>query len=456
MDKISVLIVTYNYGRYLRDCLNSVLSQDCGEELEILVVDDGSTDETRRIVEEFPQVRYLYQEHAGVSSARNRALKEATGSFFAFLDADDMWAPGKLRLQMNYLQAHPDCQAVFTAYENFLESPLTGEEDWVRRCISFSQRDRFCLPTALFRRDVCRQLGEFAPALIRGEDSDWTGRLRVKALTSGYIGQCLYLRRLHGQNLMNRSSGETHSEIQQTHMNLVSGAIQMTREKASFLPEGISVIIPVWNGEKHIQECVQSVLQQASDLGDLPLEVLVMNDGSTDRTAQMALDAGATVCTLPHKGVSAARNMGLIRAKYSQVFFLDGDDRLSSGALKALYDVLSSQSELMAVFSYARDFSAAGVGARYSGCLPGCALIRKSVFRKVGQFNETLQTGETVEWMVRFRDANLPHTLIDRVTLERRIHENNTGRTMRSQEQQDYARILRMHLRKNREKGSQP
>lgn len=456
MDKISVLIVTYNYGRYLPQCLNSVLVQDCGGELEILVVDDGSTDDTARIASEFPQVRYIRQEHLGVSAARNRALAEATGESLAFLDADDLWKPEKLRLQLEYLRAHPDCQAVFTAYENVLEEGLTGEEPWVRRCIAFAKRDRSCLPTGLFRREACAALGAFSTTLSRCEDTDWTGRMAGKGIVSGYLPQVLYLRRLHGGNMMNRSEHECCREVYRSHMGAVQEQVRRKGSRAGFLPEGISVIVPVWNGEKYIVPCVESILAQRAGLGAVPLEVVVADDGSTDNTAALAEQAGAVVYRLPHGGVSAARNAGLIRAKYSCVFFLDSDDLLSPGALKALYDVLQAQPEQMAVFSQARDFSEMGTGRSYSGCLPGCALIRKEVFKKIGLFNQQLQTGETVEWMVRFRAGGLPHTQIDRVTLERRVHESNTGRLMREQEKQDYARILREHLRQKREKRGEP
>lgn len=453
MDRISVLIVTYNYGRYLKQCIESVLAQTVDAELEILVVDDGSTDDTRAVAAEFPQVRYIHQEHLGVSAARNRAVAEATGEYLAFLDADDLWKPEKLELQLDYLKEHPDCPAVFTGYENFVQPPLTGQEDWVLRCISFARTDRSCLPTALFRRAAAEELGAFDGALSRGEDSDWTARMKEKGLAGGYLPQILYLRRLHGDNLMNRTARETAREIMGVNMRQVRARVRKDAERARFLPEGISVIIPVWNGEKFIKDCVESVLNQRDELGGVPLEVVVADDGSTDRTAQLAEQAGAVVYRLPHGGVSAARNAGLIRAKYACVFFLDSDDLLSPGALKALYNALSAQPELAAVFSHARDFSEQGVGRSYSGCLPGCALIRKEVFRKVGLFNENLQTGETVEWMVRFRGSGLPHALIERVTLERRVHESNTGVVLRRQEQQDYARILREHLKRKREQG---
>ena len=464
MSKISVLIVTYNYGAYLKPCLESILAQDYKEELEILVVDDGSTDDTGQVVQAFSQVRYIYQEHKGVGSARNRALKEATGDFFAFCDADDIWKKEKLRIQMDYLREHPDCQIVFTGYENFLEKSVVAEEKWVKNCISFAREDRNCLPTALFRRELFFRMGGFSEELERGEDTEWSRRLRIIDAKSGYIDQCLYLRRLHGNNLTQKSDKDTLEDSYKLYRDVFFKSIRNTGKKTNFLEDGISVIIPVWNGEAYIKECIESVARQQADFAELPIEIIVADDGSTDNTVAIARDCGATVYELAHKGTSAAKNSGVIKAKYSYVIFLDADDRLTEGSLKSLYDTFEEKPMLTAVFSHARDFytektdelsgavATERVSSRvYSGCLPGCGLIRKSVFRKIGLFNESLQTGETVDWMARFRDSGLSSELIDAVTLERRIHETNTGKVLRSQEQQDYARILRERLRQRKE-----
>ena len=154
MARISVLIVSYNYGRFLRACIESVLAQTCSEELEIVLVDDGSTDETAGLLRAFPMVRRVFQAHSGVAAARNRALREASGDYIAFLDADDLWKKDKLALQLKYLREHPDCEIVFTGYENFLEDGVSPDEKWVRQNILFAAKNRTCLPTALFTRSV--------------------------------------------------------------------------------------------------------------------------------------------------------------------------------------------------------------------------------------------------------------------------------------------------------------
>ena len=89
---ISVIVPVYKVEKYLCRCIDSILAQTY-QDFEIIVIDDGSVDDTAEIVSKYSEVKYLYQEHSGVSVARNKAIQMAEGEFVAFLDADDMWAP---------------------------------------------------------------------------------------------------------------------------------------------------------------------------------------------------------------------------------------------------------------------------------------------------------------------------------------------------------------------------
>ncbi len=108
MPRVSVIIPTYNNGRYLAGALQSVFTQTYTD-YEVVVVDDGSTDDTKEVVEPFEkQVRYLYQANSGIASARNLGISWASGEFIAYLDADDIWYPNKLEKQVGFLDAHPE------------------------------------------------------------------------------------------------------------------------------------------------------------------------------------------------------------------------------------------------------------------------------------------------------------------------------------------------------------
>lgn len=111
---VSIIIPTYNYGRYLSKAVKSCLDQSY-RNIEVILVDDGSTDDTRSIVSGIDdRIVYVYQENRGVSAARNKGLKVASGAFIAFLDADDYLLPDSVTMRVEVLRKHPDVGIVFT------------------------------------------------------------------------------------------------------------------------------------------------------------------------------------------------------------------------------------------------------------------------------------------------------------------------------------------------------
>jgi glycosyltransferase involved in cell wall biosynthesis len=119
MPKISVIIPAFNSARFITAAIDSALSQTHPAD-EIVVVDDGSTDNTRDIVAALP-VRYIYQKNAGPSAARNTGIRAATGELLAFLDADDLWLPHKLTTQLKALEARPAAGFSFSTVWNLYE-----------------------------------------------------------------------------------------------------------------------------------------------------------------------------------------------------------------------------------------------------------------------------------------------------------------------------------------------
>jgi glycosyltransferase involved in cell wall biosynthesis len=116
MPEVSVIIPTYNSANYLTQAVDSVLAQTFRDN-EILVVDDGSTDETEDVMRRYNSpVRYIRQKNGGVASARNRGIAESRGRYIAFLDADDTWYPIKLERQLAALDNRSDCQLCYSAF----------------------------------------------------------------------------------------------------------------------------------------------------------------------------------------------------------------------------------------------------------------------------------------------------------------------------------------------------
>ena len=111
---VTVVIPTYNRSAIVRRAIESALNQTYAN-LECVVVDDGSSDDTRSVVESYgPRVRYFYQENAGVTAARNHAMRRAQGEFLAFLDSDDLWKPWRIESQVAALRRHPEAGLAWT------------------------------------------------------------------------------------------------------------------------------------------------------------------------------------------------------------------------------------------------------------------------------------------------------------------------------------------------------
>ena len=119
--KFSVIIPAYNAALYIKNSINSVLNQTIGD-FEVLVVDDGSTDNTREIVMTFQdkRLRYVYQSNGGVSSARNMGIRNAKGKYICFLDADDLWKSNHLAVVSQLIEKYPEASVYLTGYEILL------------------------------------------------------------------------------------------------------------------------------------------------------------------------------------------------------------------------------------------------------------------------------------------------------------------------------------------------
>jgi glycosyltransferase involved in cell wall biosynthesis len=208
---ISVIVVTYNRAHFLKEALESIQKQTF-KDYEVILVDDGSTDDTKEIAEKYEGIRYIYQEHNGISKARNTAVKAARGKWVAFLDSDDLWEKDKLQKQVDYLHAHPDCRIVFTLFRNFTDIPEDKldrrQQDLLQTVIDW------CLPTALIDRSLFDEIGLFDEAMEYSEDTDWVFRLKFcKINVEHCVDEVLYLRRVHSSNISNARKEITHEDM---------------------------------------------------------------------------------------------------------------------------------------------------------------------------------------------------------------------------------------------------
>ncbi|SMF97671.1 Glycosyltransferase involved in cell wall bisynthesis [Methylomagnum ishizawai] len=188
---VSVVIPTYNREKWISNALDSVLLQSYVG-YEIIVVDDGSTDATRRIVAQYgAQVRYLYQDNAGVSAARNKGILEARGEWVAFLDSDDEWLPEKLERQLNLIDRHPELTMVASNVEiddgihklRYFDirgkSFNSGPEHIIHQPLSAFCEINFFPSSLLVKRAALLQAGLFDENLRLYEDRDLGCRLAL-------------------------------------------------------------------------------------------------------------------------------------------------------------------------------------------------------------------------------------------------------------------------------------
>jgi glycosyltransferase involved in cell wall biosynthesis len=227
-NSVSVIVPVFNGERYIREALQSILAQEY-DPLEILVVDDGSADNIATILpEEFPSVRYHHQEHAGLSAARNFGLALASGRWVGFLDSDDLWAPGKIRRQMDYLGLHLETEAVFGHIRQFY---TPDEEEKVRQAYRYSQEvlPGFHPDTMLISADAVRRVGAFDPRVEMGEFLDWFARAKEAALVYAMLPDVLAFRRIHQSNMSITRRGETASE----YARLLKAALDRRRKGQS-------------------------------------------------------------------------------------------------------------------------------------------------------------------------------------------------------------------------------
>ena len=224
MPLVSVIMPCYNTARYIADAIESVLDQDYPN-LELIVVDDGSTDSTRDVIAGYgSRLRLLEQQNQGAAVARNRGLSEARGDVIAFLDSDDLWLPGKLSAQVDYLEAHPDIGAVFSRWAEWTpeasgsfpspervlsaHSPpaapgaiVPERSGWLYNRLLFSSLMHTI--TVVIRRETVQAVGLFDTELKRGQDYDYWLRLsRETEIHQLDVVHALY--RLHGDGCITK------------------------------------------------------------------------------------------------------------------------------------------------------------------------------------------------------------------------------------------------------------
>jgi glycosyltransferase involved in cell wall biosynthesis len=201
---VSCVIAVFNGQAYLHEAIDSLLAQDYPH-VEIIVVDDGSTDRTADVIQRYgDRLRALSQPNCGVSVARNRGVEMASGRLLCFLDADDLLDPCKITAQVSAIMLNPELDFC-DCHTSYFWSPEISAEVLERDPRYLDAFWRKPLPghisTWMFRRELWERTGRFSDALRYSEDTDWFSRARDTGMRRLTLPEVWTHRRLHSGNV---------------------------------------------------------------------------------------------------------------------------------------------------------------------------------------------------------------------------------------------------------------
>ncbi|MEP6835376.1 MAG: glycosyltransferase [Gemmatimonas sp.] len=219
---ISVVIPCYNAAPYLGEALESVLNQNI-DALEIVVVDDGSTDESAEVARRYAQVRVITQANLGISAARNRGIAVSTGNIIALLDADDVMAANSLSSRLAILEANPNVGVALGLVAQFISPDV---DDVTRNHIAISDepsRGRV-VGAMLMRRTVFDTIGVFDSAFQLGETIDWVARADAANIQMQSVNTVVLRRRIHAANSVRKAE-----QLRADYLRVLRASIERQR-----------------------------------------------------------------------------------------------------------------------------------------------------------------------------------------------------------------------------------
>lgn len=222
LPRVSVIIPNYNYANYLAEAIDSVLAQTYSN-IEIIVVDDGSTDNSARILENYTgKIKCIFQQNQGVSAARNNGVAQSSGELLAFLDADDVWLPTKVEEQVRVFIENPKIGIVHTGYvtvgadgAEIQEFNDGGSGRLVKEFLLFEEPTILAgCSGAIVKRTLFNEVLGFDRALMTAADWDLFRRVATKCIV-GFCPKILLRYRLHGSNM--------HGNIRRMEREMIYG-----------------------------------------------------------------------------------------------------------------------------------------------------------------------------------------------------------------------------------------
>jgi glycosyltransferase involved in cell wall biosynthesis len=222
----------------------------------------------------------------------------------------------------------------------------------------------------------------------------------------------------------------------------------------------VSVIIPVYNGDRYLKESIESVLAQDYQ----PLEIIIIDDGSTDNSANIAKSFGEKITYYyqENTGHGGAINYGVELAKGDYLAFLDADDLWEKNKLNPQMKVMLNEPEIDIVSGMVQQFfspeleqeSRAKIYCEpelMKGYVIGTMMIKKNIFRQIGKLNENYKFGSFIDWFINASDSKLNIKFLPELVLKRRLHKTNST-IVSPQNRSDYTKIIKKVLDRRRGK----
>jgi len=223
---VSCIVPVFNGEQYVQQALESIHSQTYWP-LEIIVVDDGSTDNTKAVVKNLEFfVQYLQQANRGPAAARNRGISLAKGDFVAFLDSDDLWHRDKLAKQMARFQAKPEVEVCVTHVSHFADSEMERKDIQYQGQRRLDNIPGYVTQTLLTRRTTFEKVGIFDPNLRHGDANDWFVRVADYGLCVELLQEVLVFRRLHATNFSSQGVSNSLDE----HLKIIKDSLDRRRQ----------------------------------------------------------------------------------------------------------------------------------------------------------------------------------------------------------------------------------
>ena len=297
--RVSVIVPVYNGRTYIERCLGSIVPQ-LDEDMEVIVVDDASDDGTFEVLEErYKDDRRVILVRSylnrGVAASRNTGILLSRGDYISFCDSDDEWKEDKLKRQLRLLEENEDQDMCFCDCENIMES----DSDIARELMESAREDRIHFRCGLMRREVFKKTGLLNEEMRIREDTEWLVRARKASYTFDFIDESLYIRHIYDEGLS--ASADPKEKKQRILDAFMKG---LKNEHGDRCIYDLSVMIPVYNAEKYLEEAVKSCHSDKHSC-----EIIMVNDGSKDgslevmkRMAEELKDRiPVTICHRAHK-----------------------------------------------------------------------------------------------------------------------------------------------------------